>query len=167
VTTATFRLHTTELRTTVLGVSDAETTGLEQMICFELYTASRAMTGLYRAELDTHGITYPQWVALRVIWQRGSITVRDLGRVLDLDSGTLSPLLKRLETQGLLTRERGTHDERTVTVRPTPRGLDLQKRLADLPERLACAMDLTLDEFTDLHHLLGRIRASAATTSSI
>jgi DNA-binding MarR family transcriptional regulator len=137
------------------------------MICFELYAASRAMTGLYRPALDAHGITYPQYVALRVIWHRGAITVRDLGRTLDLDSGTLSPLLKRLEAQGLITRERGTHDERTVTVRPTPRGLDLQKRLADLPERLACAMDLTLDEFTDLHHLLGRIRASAATTSSI
>jgi DNA-binding MarR family transcriptional regulator len=151
----------------VNGNANEDTTGLEQMICFELYTASRAMTGLYRPELDAHGITYPQYVALRVIWQRGSITVRDLGRTLDLDSGTLSPLLKRLEAQGLVTRERGTHDERTVTVRPTARGLDLQKSTADLPGRLACTMDLTIDEFTHLHHLLSRVRASAATTRSI
>lgn len=147
-------------------MSDADTTGLEQMICFELYTASRAMTGLYRPALDAHGITYPQFVALRAIWHRGTITVRDLGRTLDLDSGTLSPLLKRLETQGLVTRERGTHDERTVTVRPTALGRQLQQQTADLPEQLACTMDLTLEEFTHLHHLLERVRASAATTRS-
>jgi DNA-binding MarR family transcriptional regulator len=125
------------------------------------------MTGLYRPALDAHGITYPQYVALRVIWQQGSITVRDLGHTLELDSGTLSPLLKRLEAQGLVTRERGTHDERTVTIRPTERGLELQHQTADLPERLACAVDLTLDEFTQLHHLLNRIRDSAATSRTI
>jgi len=143
-------------------VSD-ETTGLEQMICFELYAASRAMTSLYRPALDALGITYPQYAALRVIWHHGSITVGDLGRALDLDSGTLSPLLKRLEAQGLVTRERGTHDERTVTVRPTAQGAELQPKVADLPHRLACAVDLTGAEFTQLHHLLGRVRASAGT----
>jgi DNA-binding MarR family transcriptional regulator len=141
-------------------VSD-ETTGLEQMICFQLYAASRATTGLYRPALDAHGITYPQYIALRVIWHRGSITVRDLGHALNLDSGTLSPLLKRLETQGLVTRERGTHDERTLTIRPTTKATELQRQLADLPERLACAVDLTADEFTQLHHLLSRLRDSA------
>ena len=144
-----------------------ETTGLEQMICFQLHAASRAMTGIYRPALDAHGITYPQYVALRVIWHRGSVTVRDLGHALNLDSGTLSPLLKRLEAQGLVTRERGTHDERTVTIRPTAAGAELRHQLADLPERLACAVDLSHDEFTQLHHLLSRIRASAATTSPI
>jgi MarR family transcriptional regulator, organic hydroperoxide resistance regulator len=145
-------------------VSSDETTGLEQMICFELYAASRAMTALYRPELDAHGITYPQYLALRVIWHHGSVTVRDLGRALNLDSGTLSPLLKRLEAQGLVTRERGTHDERTVTIRPTAAAADLHHQIADLPERLACAVDLTRDEATQLHHLLSRVRASAATT---
>jgi DNA-binding MarR family transcriptional regulator len=140
-----------------------ETTGLEQMICFELYAASRAMTGLYRPALDALGITYPQYAALRVIWHHGAITVGDLGRALDLDSGTLSPLLKRLEAQGFVTRERGTHDERTVTVRPTAEGAELRHRVADLPHRLACAVDLTGDEFAQLHHLLSRVRASAAT----
>ena len=142
-----------------------QTTGLEQMICFELYAASRAVAGLYRPALDSLGITYPQYAALRVIWHHGAITVRDLGRALDLDSGTLSPLLKRLETRGLVTRERGTHDERTVTIRPTTNGSELQHRVTDLPHRLACAVDLTTDELTQLQHLLSRVRASAATTT--
>ncbi|AGL17471.1 hypothetical protein L083_3961 [Actinoplanes sp. N902-109] len=132
------------------------------MICFELYAASRAMTGLYRPELDAAGITYPQYVALRVIWQRGRITVRDLGTILHLDSGTLSPLLKRLETQGLIHRERGTDDERVVWITSTTQGSELQQRVADLPQRLACALDLNTEEFTTLHTLLGRIRSARA-----
>ena len=142
----------------------ADTTGLEQMICFELHAASRAMTGLYRPALDALGLTYPQFVALRVIWHRGRLTVRDLGTALRLDSGTLSPLLKRLEQQGLITRARGTDDERTVWISPTETGAALEHRAADLPQRLACALDLTLDEFTHLHHLLTRIRGAAPTT---
>ncbi|AGZ42568.1 MarR family winged helix-turn-helix transcriptional regulator [Actinoplanes friuliensis] len=141
------------------------TTGLEQMICFDLYAASRAMTGLYRPALDALGLTYPQYVALRVIWHRDNLTVRELGAALQLDSGTLSPLLKRLETQGLIQRRRGTDDERTVRISTTAQGSALQQRVADLPERLACALDLTLDESTQLHHLLGRIRGTAAATT--
>jgi DNA-binding MarR family transcriptional regulator len=140
-----------------------DTTGLEQMICFELYAASRAMIGLYRPALDALGLTYPQFVALRVIWHRGRLTVRELGAALHLDSGTLSPLLKRLETQGLIRRERGTDDERVVWITPTDQGDTLRDRVTGLPERLACATDLTVEEFTQLHHLLGRIRGAAAT----
>ena len=142
-----------------------DTTGLEQMICFDLHAASRAMTGLYRPALDTLGLTYPQYLALRVIWHRGHLTVRNLGTALHLDSGTLSPLLKRLEHQGLIRRERGTDDERTVWISPTATGAALEQRVADLPERLACALDLTIEEFTQLHHLLTRIRGTAATTT--
>ena len=145
----------------------ADTTGLEQMICFELHAASRAMTGLYRPALDALGLTYPQFIALRVIWHRGRLTVRDLGTALRLDSGTLSPLLKRLEQQGLITRARGTDDERTVWISPTPAGAALEQQVADLPERLACALDLTIEEFTQLHHLLTRICGAAATASTI
>jgi len=134
-------------------------------VCFNLYAASRAVTGLYRPALDALGITYPQYIALRVIWHRGTITVRDLGRSLDLDSGTLSPLLKRLEAQGLIRRERGTHDERTVWVTATDRGAELRQRVADLPDRLACAAGLSTAEFTQLHQLLTRIRTSATTAS--
>ncbi|MFI5930538.1 MarR family winged helix-turn-helix transcriptional regulator [Actinoplanes sp. NPDC051494] len=136
-------------------------TGLEAMLCFELYAASRAMTGLYRPALDAEGITYPQYIALRVIWTRDRITVRDLGAILHLDSGTLSPLLKRLETQGLIHRTRGTDDERVVWISPTEQGSALEQRVADIPQRLSCALDLTVEEFTTLYHLLGRVRGSA------
>ena len=156
-------LRTTESCTTVPGMAD--TTGLEQMICFELQAASRAMTGRYRPALDALGLTYPQYLALRVIWHRDRLTVRDLGTALHLDSGTLSPLLKRLETQGLIRRERGTDDERTVWISPTEAGAALQHRAAGLPERLACTLDLSPEEFTQLHHLLTRIRGAATTTS--
>jgi DNA-binding MarR family transcriptional regulator len=142
-----------------------ESTGLEQMICFQLYAASRAMTALYRPALDAAGLTYPQYVALRVLWQRGPTTVRDLGAILQLDSGTLSPMLKRLQAQGHIRRERGTTDERTVEIHLTTQGSDLRHRVADLPERLACAVDLTEDDFRQLHHLLSRVRASATATA--
>jgi DNA-binding MarR family transcriptional regulator len=142
-----------------------EPTGLEQMGCFALYTASRAITGLYRPVLDDLGLTYPQYLAMIVIWQRGTVTVGDLGTALHLDSGTLSPLLKRLETQGLIHRERGTHDERTVWITSTPDGDQLRDRVQDIPRRLACAIDLSHDEFTQLLQLMSRIRASAATSS--
>jgi DNA-binding MarR family transcriptional regulator len=141
--------------------ADAAATGLEEMICFDLYAASRATTGLYRAALDEHGLTYPQYIALRVLWHRGPTTVRDLGHALQLDSGTLSPLLKRLETAGHLRRERGTADERTVWIHLTDTGTRLRDQLADLPQRLACAVDLTDDDFRRLHHLLSRIRTHA------
>jgi MarR family transcriptional regulator, organic hydroperoxide resistance regulator len=137
-----------------------QTTGLEQMICFELYAASRAMTGLYRPALDAVGLTYPQYVAMRALWHTGRITVRDLGHAMDLDSGTLSPLLKRLETAGHVTRTRGNTDERTVLITPTETGLRLRNDLNDLPTRIACAVDLTEDEFRQLTSLLSRVRGA-------
>ncbi|GAA0527899.1 MarR family transcriptional regulator [Paractinoplanes ferrugineus] len=142
----------------------AQTTGLEQMICFELYAASRAMTALYRPVLDDAGLTYPQYLVMRVLWHRGPVTVRDLSQILHLDSGTLSPLLKRLETQHHIRRERGTPDERTVVIHLTDTGAQLEHRVADVPQQIVCALDLNLDEYRQLHHLLGRI--SAATPHS-
>ncbi|GIM94910.1 MarR family transcriptional regulator [Paractinoplanes toevensis] len=130
------------------------------MICFELYAASRAMTALYRPVLDDAGLTYPQYLVMRVLWHRGPVTVRDLGHHLTLDSGTLSPLLKRLETQGMIRRERGTTDERTVEIHLTDTGTALEQQVADVPAQIICALDLNLDEYRQLHHLLGRIRAA-------
>ena len=140
----------------------ADATGLEQMICFQLYAASRAMTAVYRPALDALGLTYPQYLAMRVLWHRGPTTVRDLGRLLDLDSGTLSPLLKRLETQGHVRRERGTADERTVVVHLTDTGTRLRDRATGVSERIACTLDLTETEFHQLHDLLSRVRSSVS-----
>jgi DNA-binding MarR family transcriptional regulator len=159
VTAATIRLCPIESGTIVSGV---DTTGLEQMICFELYAASRAMTALYRPHLDAANLTYPQFIALRVLWHRGPVTVRELGRTLHLDSGTLSPLLKRLEAQGHIRRERGTADERTVWIHLTDTGTALRDKLADLPYRIGCASGLTESDYDYLQDLLGRIRHPAA-----
>jgi DNA-binding MarR family transcriptional regulator len=139
----------------------ADTTGLEQMGCFALYRASRALTGLYRPVLDDLGLTYPQYIAMTVIWHRGTVTVGDLGTALDLDSGTLSPLLKRLESHGLIHRRRGRSDERTVWITPTPKGTELRTKVHDIPERLACALNLDRAEFEQFLQLMSRIRDSA------
>jgi DNA-binding MarR family transcriptional regulator len=135
------------------------------MGCFALYSASRAITSLYRPVLDELGLTYPQYIAMIVIWQRGSVTVSDLGTALALDSGTLSPLLKRLETRGLIRRERGVHDERTVWITSTGQGTELRARVQDIPERLACAINFTHDEFAQLLQLMDHIRVSASTST--
>ncbi|GLY03068.1 MULTISPECIES: MarR family transcriptional regulator [Actinoplanes] len=138
-----------------------ESTALDDMICFQLYAASRGMTAIYRPLLDPHGLTYPQYLVLRVLWHDGPTTVRDLGHTLRLDSGTLSPLLKRLETQGHLRRERQTHDERVVTVHLTATGVALREQIGDLTRQLVCATGLTLDELAQLNHLLSRARGTA------
>ncbi|SDS96183.1 MarR family winged helix-turn-helix transcriptional regulator [Actinoplanes derwentensis] len=141
-----------------------ESTALDQMICFQLYAASRAMTAIYRPHLDPHGLTYPQYLVLRILWHDGPTTIRDLGRTLKLDSGTLSPLLKRLETQGHIQRVRATHDERTVWIHPTDTGLRLQTAIGDLSHALVCATGLTEAELTQLHTLLHRARSAGNTT---
>ncbi|MBL7257841.1 MarR family winged helix-turn-helix transcriptional regulator [Paractinoplanes lichenicola] len=133
---------------------------LEQMVCFQLYAASRAMTGIYRPLLEPHGLTYPQLLVLVALWDNGPTTVRDLGHQLHLDSGTLSPLLKRLETAGHLTRTRGSADERTVLIELTTSGLGLRDTLSYIPARIACAVDLTEAEFHQLIDLLGRVRGA-------
>ena len=140
----------------------AATTGLEQMVCFDLYAASRAMTALYRPRLDAAGLTYPQYLVMRVLWHRSPVTVSALGEALCLDSGTLSPLLKRLDAQGRIRRTRGTTDERTVWIDLTPAGHTLRDQLADLPAEIARSAGLTYDEFHQLHHLLGRVRAATS-----
>jgi DNA-binding MarR family transcriptional regulator len=159
-------LCTIELRTTVRVVETPQSTGLEQMICFDLYAASRAVTGFYRGALAEHGLTYPQYLVLCVLWHRGATTVRDLGHALQLDSGTLSPLLKRLGAQGLIRRERGIADERIVGIHLTEDGAALRDRLSDLPQRVAHAVGLTADELRQLHHLLSRARSSATATAT-
>ncbi|MCK2243983.1 MULTISPECIES: MarR family winged helix-turn-helix transcriptional regulator [unclassified Crossiella] len=133
---------------------------LDSQLCFSLYAASRAVTALYRPMLDELGLTYPQYLVLLVLWERGPVSVKDLGDALHLDSGTLSPLLKRMESAGLLRRRRSEEDERSVLVEPTETGRDLRARALDIPERLTCGMGLPLDELTELHTRLRRLNDS-------
>ncbi|KUO18462.1 MarR family winged helix-turn-helix transcriptional regulator [Streptomyces dysideae] len=123
---------------------------LDQQICFSLNAASRAFGGVYRIVLKDLGITYPQYLVMLVLWEHGDLPVKKLGEHLRLDSGTLSPLLKRLEAAGLVRRERSTHDERSVEVRLTDAGAALRERALQVPRRIARSTGIDLDEIRDL-----------------
>ncbi|MEV7287954.1 MarR family transcriptional regulator [Streptomyces sp. NPDC093252] len=123
---------------------------LDRQICFSLHAASRAFNGLYRVILKDLGLTYPQYLVLLVLWEHGELPVKQLGEHLRLDSGTLSPLLKRLEAAGLVRRERSTQDERSVEIRLTDEGRALRARALDVPRRIATATGCDIDEIRDL-----------------
>jgi DNA-binding MarR family transcriptional regulator len=140
--------------------TSTEAVNLDQLVCFALYAASRAVINGYRPMLDEVGLTYPQYLALLVLWQRGPQPVKALGSALQLDSGTLSPLLKRLETAGLVRRERQPGDERSVLITLTPKGAELEAAARDIPRRAACTAGLSLTELRDLRTSLVRFTAA-------
>ena len=117
---------------------------LDNQLCFVLYAASRAMTKLYRPLLDNLGLTYPQYIVLLALWQwrledpDRLVFVKELGERLYLDSGTLTPLLKRMEQNGLLVRARSAEDERGVTIQLTDKAMDLKKDAVSIPKTLVC-----------------------------
>ncbi|MGP2435776.1 MarR family winged helix-turn-helix transcriptional regulator [Streptomyces sp. JW3] len=135
---------------------------LDDQLCFALYAASRAVTARYRPLLDALGLTYPQYLVLLVLWERDSISVRDLGAALQLESSTLSPLLKRLEAAGLLRRERRADDERSVAIRLTEAGAALQERAAEVPLAIGDAMGLTPEQDAMAKQLLRLITANVS-----
>lgn len=142
---------------------------LDDQLCFALYAAQRAVTAVYRPLLDELGLTYPQYLTLLVLWERGEVPVKELGSALRLDYGTLSPLLKRLEAAGLVRRERSAADERSVRVRLTARGEELRERAERIPARLQSSTGLAAPEVARLRgelHDLARRAASAAATLS-
>ena len=123
---------------------------LEDQLCFALYAASRAMTARYRPLLDAIGLTYPQYLVMMLLWEEDNQTVGQLGSRLSLDSGTLSPLLKRLTTAGLVTRHRRVEDERSVAIALTDAGRELREKADAISEEIICALDLDRAEFADL-----------------
>ena len=127
---------------------------LDDQLCFALYSASRAVTAVYRPLLDELNLTYPQYLVLLVLWEDGTTSVTRLGERLHLDSGTLSPLLKRLEATGYITRERSAEDERRVDVALTPAGSRLQRRASCIPEKILASSNLREDEAVDLRGAL-------------
>ncbi|MER6969252.1 MarR family transcriptional regulator, partial [Streptomyces halstedii] len=133
---------------------------LDQQICFSLNAASRAFGGVYRVILKDLGLTYPQYLVMLVLWEHGELPVKRLGEHLRLDSGTLSPLLKRLEAAGLVLRERSTRDERSVQVRLTEEGGALRERAVSVPRRIAAATGADLEEIRELRDRLDRLTAA-------
>ncbi len=133
---------------------------LDLQLCFPLYAASRAMTRAYAPLLEPAGLTYPQYLALLALWSGpDGQTVGELGRRLRLDTGTLTPLLKRLEAAGLVTRERDPADERRVVVTLTPAGDALQDDLAHVPGALVERMGITFEDGLALRSLVDRLLA--------
>jgi DNA-binding MarR family transcriptional regulator len=137
---------------------------VDQQLCFALYSASRAMTAAYRPVLTEMNLTYPQYLVMLVLWEEEHITVGRLGERLQLDSGTLSPLLKRLEGNGFVRRERSRDDERLVDVTLTPAGRRLEDRAQCIPEELGRATGMTQQQAADLRdavrHLTDALTAS-------
>lgn len=123
---------------------------LDRQLCFLLYAASRKMVQLYRPLLDELGLTYPQYLVMLVLWQEDSATVKELGERLYLDSGTLTPLLKRLESEQLVTRERDREDERRMVISLTEQGRTLKHQASRIPEQLICKTNLTNEEYLRL-----------------
>jgi len=132
------------------SASDLDRLRLDRQICFSLHAASRAFNGLYRVILKDLGLTYPQYLVMLVLWEHGELPVKKLGEHLRLDSGTLSPLLKRLEAAGLVVRERSVRDERSVEVRLTGEGAALRERAGLVPRRIAEATGFDGDEIRAL-----------------
>ncbi|MEU6592641.1 MarR family transcriptional regulator [Streptomyces sp. NPDC046881] len=134
---------------------------LDDQLCFALYAAQRAVTAAYRPLLDDLGLTYPQYLVLLVLWERGETTVKELGRALRLDYGTVSPLLKRLEGAGLVRRERAPGDERSVLVACTGRGEELRERAARVPGALLTTTGLGAQEIARLREELWKLTERA------
>jgi DNA-binding MarR family transcriptional regulator len=134
---------------------------LDLQLCFPLYAATRAVSRRYAELLAEAHLTYPQYLTLLALWGAESpLSVGELGDRLRLDSGTLTPLLKRMESAGLVTRRRDDTDERRVLVALTDEGWALQKRLAHVPQELYASLDLTDREAQQLRRLLGKLLAS-------
>ncbi|MGM0846631.1 MAG: MarR family winged helix-turn-helix transcriptional regulator [Bacillota bacterium] len=130
---------------------------LENQICFLLYAASREMTKQYKPILEDLDVTYPQYLVLLLLWEHESLTVKGMGEKLFLDSGTLTPMLKRMEEQGLLVRERSFEDQRSVSVKLTSEGQNLKQKAAGIPKRILSLAGGTDEENKVLKSLLLRL----------
>lgn len=134
---------------------------LENQLCFAFYACSREITKLYRPILSELGLTYTQYITLLALWEQDGIGVKELGSRLYLDSGTLTPLLKKLESQGLLTRTRSKTDERSVIIELTAKGHALKSRAAEVPTKLYSSAGLRQEELeslrTQLQSLLRKV----------
>ncbi len=131
---------------------------LDKQLCFALYSASHAMSRAYKPHLDALGLTYPQYVAMLVLWERDGLTVSEIGERLFLDSGTLTPLLKRLESAAYISRLRDAADERRVLIRLTAAGRKLKARAAPIPGCMLQAAQCSLNELTTLTHQVQQLR---------
>jgi DNA-binding MarR family transcriptional regulator len=133
---------------------------LSDQLCFAAYSVAHAFNRVYKPLLDPLGLTYPQYLVLLVLWEQDDLAVKEIGQLLHLDSGTLTPLLKRMERAGLVQRRRDERDERLVRVTLTSKGQDLQAPVAEARREVACATGLPAQELDALKEQIGRLRAN-------
>ncbi|MEO6015721.1 MAG: MarR family transcriptional regulator [Polaromonas sp.] len=131
---------------------------LDNQLCFALYSTSLAMTKVYKPHLDDIGLTYPQYLAMLALWERDGLMVSELGERLHLDSGTLTPLLKRLEASGFITRIRAVEDERRVHITLTAAGRKLKAKAANIPACILSASQCSVGELVDLTQQVQALR---------
>jgi len=142
----------------VVAVSEHEPLPLDQYICFALYSANHAMHSVYKTLLKEAGLTYPQFLAMTVLWENNNVPVGTITSKLQLDTNTLTPLLKRLETMGLVTRTRNPKDERQVILKLTRKGRSLQKRTEHFSSCILSSTGLKLEEIMDLQTKIMKLR---------
>ncbi len=130
---------------------------LENQLCFPLYAASREVIKQYRPMLDELNLTYTQYITLMVLWDKQVLSVKELGKILYLDSGTLTPLLKSLESKGFVTRSRSRSDERVLLVELTPAGLALRDRAKGIPGQMGACVRLSPEEAMTMYRLLYKL----------
>lgn len=130
---------------------------LENQLCFPLYAASKEVIKKYTPFLDEIGLTYTQYIAMMVLWDKKQITAKTLGEYLFLDSGTITPVIKRLEQQGLVTRQRSSEDERSLVITITPKGEELKNQAKEIPPKIGGCIQLERDEVLTLYKLLYKL----------
>jgi DNA-binding MarR family transcriptional regulator len=134
---------------------------LERQVCFALVVASRSVLSVYRPLLEPMGLTHPQYLVMLALWEHSPLSVREIGDLLQLDSPTLSPLLKRLAASGLITRERNGDDERRLQVDLTTTGRELRSRAEQIPPAVVARLGMELSELTALHAALMKVISAA------
>jgi DNA-binding MarR family transcriptional regulator len=135
-------------------MEDFDALKLENQLCFPLYACSKEVVRKYKPFLTPLGLTYTQYIVMMILWEKSSTTVKDLGLRLFLDSGTLTPLLKKLELDGLIIRQRDSNDERSVIITITGKGLSLREKASDIPSKIGACIPLSPEEVQTLYKLL-------------
>lgn len=147
-------------------MSQFENLKLDRQLCFALYSATNSITRLYRGLLDDYDLTYPQYLVLLVLWEKDGIAIKEVMKRLNLDSGTLSPIIKRLQIAGLVEKVRTDKDERIVRLLLTDKSRKLQPMIADVQHQVACQTELSSEEFFELLDRLNQLAAKLNNTEA-
>jgi MarR family transcriptional regulator, organic hydroperoxide resistance regulator len=153
-------------------VEDVDPLALERQVCFALAITNRAVLAVYRPLLEPLGLTHPQYLVMLTLWDnlrsdREPLSVKDIAALLQMDSATLSPMLKRLQAQGLITRTRSATDERTTHVELTPKGVRLRRQALNVPPAVVARLGVELAELEHLHEVLTGINAAALAAGAL